>query len=365
MSKLKVSIVGTRGIPANYGGFETFAQEVATLLAQQNITITVYCDYQEEPPLEKLQGVQLKYSKTTKSKNPLLYYYDTIRKSLKHSDIVLIAGTGGSLFYFLNIFKRRVIITNCDGLESRRQKWSFLKRNFIRLTEIVAVKASNAIIADSKGIEQYLKEHYRAKYHSKIHTIEYGAHEVTKADESYIKALNLKPNEYFLVVSRLEPENNIHTIISGFKKLNSPYPLVIVGGLLDNDYVNELQYSQSEKIIFLGGIYDSKKLDAVRYYSTAYIHGHSVGGTNPSLLEAMASGNICVCHDNIFNREVTDNEMYYFKNADELTTQLDHLLHCNENEKIGKKKISIDRIKNYYNWPRITQEYVNLFEKIH
>lgn len=361
---MKVSIVGTRGIPANYGGFETFAHELSILLAQKDIDVTVYCDRPESDAVSELHGVKLKYSKTTKSENPLLYYYDTIRKSLKHSDIILVAGTGGSLFYFLNLFRRKIIITNTDGLESRRGKWGFIKKTFIRITEFFAMKWSTALVADSIGIADYIKEHYSARTGSKISVIEYGAPINNTFDQQVLDKYKLEANNYYLVVSRLEPENNVRLIIDGYLRSETQKKLVIVGNKLQNNYVDDLLRSESDSIIFPGGIYNPEELAAVRYSCYAYIHGHSVGGTNPSLLEALGSGNICICHDNRFNREVTQNEMFYFNDVKSFIDSVQSIEGLNDQERAELKEKAFNRIKNYYNWENISEKYIKLFKEL-
>ena len=361
---MKVSIVGTRGIPANYGGFETFAHELSLQLAKEGIDITVYCDKAEQKPLSEFHGVRLKYSSTTKTKNPLLYYYDTIRKSLKYSDIVIVAGTGGSLFYFLNLFRRRIIITNTDGLESRRGKWGLFKKTFIRITEYFAMRWSNSLVADSKGIADYIKDHYSSRVGKKLSVIEYGAHINNLSDDAVLHKYGLEENNYYLVVSRLEPENNIKLILDGYLKTESQKKLVIVGNKLSNKYVADLLAYESDSIIFAGGIYNPHELAAIRFSCYAYIHGHSVGGTNPSLLEALGSGNICICHDNIFNREVTQNEMFYFKDESSFTESVKQIEGLNDEERSELKTKAVQRIKDYYNWENISQKYLMLFDQL-
>lgn len=360
---MKVAIVGTRGIPANYGGFETFAQELAIVMAKSDMSVCVYCDKSDTRAPESFKGIELHYASTTKTKNPLLYYYVTIKAALKTSDIVLVTGTGGSLFYFLNIFKRKIIVTNCDGVESRRAKWSFLKKTFIRITEFFAMKYSRAIISDSQGIEKYLKEKYSKKIHGKIHTIEYGAVINTTEDQSALQKFKLNPDEYYLVVSRLEPENNIHLIIDGYKKSKTDRPLIIVGNLQEKAYVQELQSHASDSIRFIGGVYDPDELATLRKFCFVYVHGHSVGGTNPSLIEALGSGNICLCHDNEFNREVTESKMFYFDEQN-FQNSIEIIENLEENKRRELNDYAVNRIASHYNWESITERYLALFSQL-
>jgi len=360
---MKISIIGTRGIPAHYGGFETFAEEISPLLVKEGFEICVQCDG-EYKSSSIWNGVELHYSSYSKSKNPILYYLEGIRWGLKNSDIIIVAGTPGSLFYFLNIFRPTAILTNCDGLEFMRQKWSFLPRLFFRLSELLAVWGSDYIIADSSSIKKHLLKSYRLS-EKKVRVIEYGAHINNEIDYSVLDKYNVIEREYYLVVSRIEPENNIPMIIEGYKMSASVLPLIIVGDIRDHKYVKSLiKNNVSQKIRFVGGIYNRNELNSLRFGCKAYLHGHSVGGTNPSLLEAMANKNIVVCHDNVFNREVTRNTQLYFRNFGECAERilLIEAMTNDEIEKIGQHSVYL--IANYYNWNNILRKYLELFNSI-
>lgn len=364
MNKIKVAITGTRGIPAKYGGFETFAQELSVLLVNYDFEVTVYCDYQQpDHQLEDFKGVKLVYSKTTKTRNPLLYYYSTLKASLKQNDIILVTGTGGAFFYYLNLFKKKVIITNTDGIESRRNKWSWSKKTFIKITEYLAIRFTDHLIADSKGISQYIINKYGKKINKKLSTIEYGAHINDYRNDGVLKKYNVSASSYYLIVARLEPENNIAEIISGYIKSKSKKPLIVVGNKTGSDYIEKLLTNANDQIRFVGGIYNQLELSALRTDAFAYLHGHSVGGTNPSLLEALGSGNICICHDNIFNREVTDNLMFYFKNEKILSQKIQHIEQLDKKEQIGYQQKARERIENYYNWENICKKYIKVLRK--
>lgn len=360
---MKIGVIGTRGIPAKYGGFETFAQELSSLLVKRGYDVTVYCDKSELfSPLKSFKDISLFYISITKTQDPLIYYLLSLWHALKREDIILVAGTGGSLFYFLNIFFGKKIITNTDGIESRRTKWSWFKRIFIKITEYFAVKYSTHLIADSKEITKYLLETYTNLDKSKISTIEYGAYINEAFNQNILDKYNLTKDNYYLVVSRLEPENNIKMIIDGYKMSQSSKSLIIVGNFISNDYKTAISINESEKIRFLGGIYDPEELAVIRYSAFAYIHGHSVGGTNPSLLEALGSSNICICHDNPFNREVTDSTQLYFSQPIDLKNRIEYL------EQLSGDAISMlqikakERIENYYTWDNIADKYSMLFQ---
>ncbi|HEY9256916.1 glycosyltransferase, partial [Chitinophaga sp.] len=221
------------------------------------------------------------------------------------------------------------------------------------------------LIADSGGIKDYLLKTYGQRIAGKIVQIEYGSPILTTENTALLTEYGLEPNQYWLVVSRLEPENNVELIVKGYLESNAAYPLVVVGNLSDTTYVKQLQsYQGKGNIRFVNGVYNKEKLSALRYFATGYLHGHSVGGTNPSLLEAMGHGNIVVAHDNIFNREVTAGKMFYFSNEKAVAGHLQHIEQLEPAALSALREISIERIRNYYNWERIAKSYAELFSKI-
>ena len=360
---MKISIVGTRGIPAKYGGFETFAEEIAALLTREGIEVCVQCDCNSYPH-DNLNGVKLFFSSVTKSDHPLIYYYEGLKWGLKNSDIVLIATYFGSPFYFLNLFRKKPIITNPDGLEYKRLKWSFPVKIYIRISELLAVIFSDYLIADSENIKKYLSNTFRfAK--KKIRLIEYGAYPNNEPYYEVLKKYGLKHDNYYLIVCRIEPENNLDMILTAYLKAKTNRPIIITGNILNTKYEKKLiNKYRSEKILFLGGIYEKKELKGLRYSCKAYIHGHSVGGTNPSLLEAMANHNIILAHDNIFNREVTSEKQLYFRDTEQCTERINEIEVMADDEINKYKKMSYDLIINKYNWERILKEYIDFFREI-
>jgi glycosyltransferase involved in cell wall biosynthesis len=363
LKKKKIAIIGTRGIPAKYGGFETFAEELSVRLAELGINITVFCD-KDSFNSSKYKNVNLVFVTYTKTQNPILYYLKSIVEALKHYDIIYVTGTGGSFFYFINLIYRKIIVTNNDGIEYNRAKWNSIKKAYIYLSEILAVKLSNYIIADSNGIYDYLTKKYsRAK--NKIKVIEYGAYiNEEECDINILSKYKLIYEGYYLVVARLEPENNIDIIIKGFLNSNSQHKLIVIGNILQNDYNKALLKTDNNRVVFLGGIYDKLELKNIRKGCLSYFHGHSAGGTNPSLLEAMANSNYIFAHDNVFNREVTDNHADYFINPEDVIAIVNSFEKKNDDEKNEIKKQMLNRIKNYYNWERIAYEYEKFFNEV-
>ncbi|NMC41998.1 MAG: glycosyltransferase family 1 protein [Bacteroidales bacterium] len=264
----------------------------------------------------------------------------------------------------MNIFFGKIIITNPDGLEFKRSKWPLPVRLYWRFADFMAAKLSDYIVADSASIGN----HFRYKYNfdaSKLRIIEYGAHVNSFFDNEILDKYLLKHKEYYLVVCRFEPENNLHVILDGFIKADPKYKIVVVGNHSVNRYGrNLIRKFQSDKIIFTGGIYDKPELAALRYSCRAYLHGHSVGGTNPSLLEAMASSNPIICHDNVFNLEVTADNQLYFRNAGDCAQRISEIEKMDETELSEYGKAARQRIAEYYNWDIIGNKYLDFLDNI-
>jgi glycosyltransferase involved in cell wall biosynthesis len=362
---MKIAIVGTRGVPAKYGGFETFAEELSIRLVKMGIQVEVYCDKNSHTE-NKYKSVGLIYSKYSKTENPIKYYNDCITSASLNNDIVLICGTGGALFLLKKYFylRKPIYVTNTDGIEYKRNKWPLWGRLLIRLTEIFTAIFSDYMVADSAGIKRHLHKNYNFLSNERVKQIEYGAEIFLTNDYAVLEKYKIIKKKYYLVVSRLEPENNLHIILKGFIKAYVQDPLIIVGNHLDTDYFRYLKSFESDKIIFIGGVYNKLELANLRYYCKAYLHGHSVGGTNPSLLEALGCGNIIIAHDNIFNREVIANKMFYFSNEYEATSMINRVENLKNNEIQELEELAIKRIKEYYNWNRIASDYLNFFNEI-
>jgi len=357
-----LAIIGTRGIPAKYGGFETFAEELSIRLVKKGMKVSVLCDNNSVcNPLWK--GVNLIMMPVAKAINPIRYYLYSLLYALRHADIIIVTGTGGAFFYPLNWIFRKVILTNTDGVEFRRDKWSYLTKRLIRISEYLSVKLSTAIIADSAEIKQYLLQAYPTLKKKDIYKIEYGAYENSSYDIEILNKYNLSKDSYFLVVARLVEENNIHLIIQGFQNTNTNKKLVIVGGLSNDSYCKSLNSYEDDKILFLGSIYNKEELMVIRYACFAYMHGHSVGGTNPSLLEALGSKNIIIAHDNVYNKEVTQRKMFYFRDFNECSERINQVLKMELKMRVSKKNFSLSLINGYYNWDNITRKYFNTLKK--
>lgn len=356
---MKIAILGTRGIPNNHGGFEQFAEYLSVYLVKNGHEVSVYNSHVHPFQNEEWNGVRiihcydLEYRIGTAGQ--FIYDFNCIRDCRKRNfDIVLQCGYTSSSIWGWLLPKSSMIITNMDGLEWKRSKYSKLVRKFLKMAEKWAVDTSDYLVADSLGIKDYLKQEYAvdSKY------IAYGADLFEEPNENILEKYELQKNSYDLLIARLEPENNIEVILdgvvaSGFKRT------FLVIGKHETRYGEYLRYKFENQpyIKFLGGIYNLKHLNNLRYYSNLYFHGHSVGGTNPSLLEAMASNSLIIANDNIFNRSVLEENAYYFKTSDDVAK----LMSKQKNDNLELLNANHELIKSDLTWEFINSQYERYF----
>jgi len=367
----RIAIVGSRGIPASYGGFETFAEELSVKLKNNYVdNVFVICDAEQKQKnnvMKEYKGVQLLYSRFKKGKNPILFYLESILIGIKCSDILLACGTGGGYWSFIPSLFGKIFATNPDGIGWRRAKWSLSQKIALKSMYYFSAKFSDYFVCDSLSITKIIKEKFS---YNKSYTIEYGAHSnpfIGKMNEQVEQVLDrygLESRAYHLVVSRLEPENNISIIVEAYVKKKRKYPLVVIGNRRKTDYVKMIQNLANNDVLFLDGIYIKDVLSIVRANALDYIHGHSVGGTNPSLLEAMASASLCVCHDNEFNREVVQDNGFFFSSVESLSDIIDNI-ESNPSEKFNSMRHNAtERVNSLYNWELIAEKYFNAFREM-
>lgn len=361
---MKVAIIGSRGIPARYGGFETFVEHLAADLAMNGYEVTVVNEKGNGPATNSWKGVRIKESAYKKCVHPVWFYWDSLRMTVGKVDIVLVCGVGGAMFYPMYHSPKTQIITNVDGLEHLRSKFSRVKKSYVKMAQRLTRRYSKCIVADAAGVGEFWLQSLNTPP-DRLRVIEYGADPPFPIDEKHLEKWNLKRNGYYLVVARLVPENHIRELIEGFVQTATGRQLVIVGGKDNSSYVKSLLKYENHRMLFTGGIYNKQELDSLRAGAFAYLHGHSVGGTNPSLLEAMAAGCICICHDNRFNREVTEGNQFYFRLPPELSREMELLEQRSHAEFYELKQRSVHRVQQFYSWSRICSTYRNLFEELH
>ena len=364
-----IAIIGSRGIPNHYGGFEKFTEVISTELAKKGNKIYVSCEYTSKPQFYKYNDVGLFYYHIKPPKiNSLRIVYEflydgySLLWASKNADYVYMLGYSAAVLFFIPKLFGKKLFVNPDGIEWKRSKFNMLVRFLLRLSERIAIRCADEFIVDSKEIKKYLD----TKYHISSIYISYGASEVQKVEWNSEKlprclnGVNINPS-YYLAVARLEPENNIEMIIGGYLKSKTKKPLVIVGDFANHEYEHKVKdiindAPEHKKIIFTGGIYDPELLSMLRQNCTAYIHGHSVGGTNPSLLEAMISKNLIIAHDNVFNREVCSDTGVFFSNVNDLKDKL-NLIEMDFPAYLKLKENAYYKVKNEYSWNNIVNQY--------
>jgi glycosyltransferase involved in cell wall biosynthesis len=349
---MKIGIIGTRGIPNQYGGYEQFVEFAAPALVQRGHEVYVYNSSLHPYKERTWKGVQIITRTDPENRvgtaGQFIYDLNCILDARKRNfDIILQLGyTSSSIWSFL-FPKNALVVTNMDGLEWKRSKYARHVQKFLQHAEKWAVVYSDSLIADSKGIRQYLLE----KYGKDSVFIAYGATLVKEADEKILETRQVSKYGYDLLIARMEPENNIETIIRGHLAARQERPLIIVGNH-KNGYGSFLQKKYgSERIRFWGPVYDLPVLNSLRFYAHFYFHGHSVGGTNPSLLEAMASQVLIVAHDNVFNRSVLENDAFYFQNDQQIAAILNNDI--NREEHVQMIRNNADKIRSLYSWDHI------------
>jgi len=375
---MKIAFISTRGIPNNYGGFEQFAEHISVGLAQRGHEVTVYSPHYHPYQEKEYKGVRIKHiyspeSWMGSSLGSFFYDYACLKDALRneHFDIIYEAGyttiIPAYIRFNVKAIKSPIFVTNMDGLEYKRAKFNKLVQKFVYWEEQMAVKYSQFLIADNMGIHDYYKEHFGRE--SKF--LAYGANIYDNYSEEFLKEYGLERNQYLLIVARLEPENNLSMAIEGYiaSEIYGKIPLVIVGKK-NTPHGKHLvnTYSSYEHIRFTSGIYNFDKLNSLRYFSYAYFHGHSVGGTNPSLLEAMASECFILSHDNIFNKTVLGDNAIYYSDKDEVTNLLNKLEILIRERKQLYTTNNLEVIRTQYSWEKLVEEheeyFMSLFSKI-
>jgi len=358
---IRLGILGTRGIPARYGGFETFAEQLSTRLAARGVDVTVFCPTPVPKSDVNYRGVRLKFVRfpSLGKYSQMIWDAQCFWVARRSFDIVYMLGVGGSFAAWIpRLFGARVWV-NSDGLEWKRSKFTLAQRAYLVLAEALSALFASRIVADASAIAKYLRKRYHGLI--KISTIAYGADIPTEEPDCKLVAeWSLERDGYYLVVCRLEPENHVLEILEGFEQSKSALPLVVVGDVENpNAYVGNLLANRSARVRFVGTVYDKEKLTALRFYARAYLHGHSVGGTNPSLLEAMACSNLVIAHDNPFNREVLGDSGLFFATPSQLASTID-AIDSREVKTQEMRMAASARIRERYLWDQIVEEYLEL-----
>jgi glycosyltransferase involved in cell wall biosynthesis len=352
---MKIAIIGTRGIPNNHGGFEQFAENLSKYLAEKGHSVWVYSSHNHPYSEKNWNGVSILHKYDPEFRlgtfGQFIYDFNCILDSRWRSfDVILQLGYTSSSVWGWLLPSKPLIITNMDGLEWQRSKYRPIVRKFLKWAESLAVRTSDYLIADSIGIQEYLQSQYGAG----SEYIAYGAALFSVPDESVLGAYDLKVYDYNMLIARLEPENNIETILRGISESGDIRKFLVVGKH-ETKYGNYLKsrFSDCPNIIFIGGIYDIVILNNLRCFSNLYFHGHSAGGTNPSLLEAMASDALIVAHDNVFNKSILGKDAFYFKDSQDIQ----QLLGRQKSDYREMIEHNREKITCSYSWPIINAKY--------
>lgn len=361
---MKIAILGTRGIPNNYGGFEQFAEYLSVGLAERGHDLYVYNSHNHVYQQSTWRSVNIIHCYDPEYKigtaGQFVYDLNCIRDARKRKfDIIFQLGyTSSSVFGFL-MPRKSIVVTNMDGLEWKRTKYGKSTRTFLKYAEKLAVKKSDYLIADSLGIQKYLHEAYGAV----SEYIPYGAHLFNAPNHGVPETYNLKAYGYDMLMARLEPENSIEMILDGVSRSLSARPFLVVGNYKTafGSYLVE-KYKNNRNILFAGGIYDIDVVNNLRFFSNLYFHGHTVGGTNPSLLEAMASQALIAAHNNDFNASILGKDAYYFRSVEEVTQIVDQV--CKNETEHAKLNANEKKIENLYTWKVICDQHEVFFQKL-
>jgi len=321
---MKIALIGTRGVPARYGGFETAVDEVGRRLAKSGHDVTVYCRTPkgQDRPAE-YEGMKLVHLPALKKKS-----LETLSHTLlsvlhamfrRRFDAVIVFNAANAPFLPLLRLRRIPVATHVDGLEWRRAKWQGLGRKYYRWAEAASVRWSDGLIADAQGIADY----YDAEFSVPTELIAYGAPVIGSEQSDRVEELGLTSNGYHLVVARFEPENHVDVIVDGYVRSDCRLPLIVVGSApYADEYIAKIHALADDRVRFLGGVWDQDLLDQLYGNALTYLHGHSVGGTNPSLLRAMGAGAPTIAYNVGFNREVLGVSGRYFLGATDLAVEL-------------------------------------------
>jgi glycosyltransferase involved in cell wall biosynthesis len=360
---MKLAILGTRGIPAKYGGFETFAEELATRLAARGHDVTVYGRSNNiRYPHRTYKGVRLAILPTigTKHLDTVAHTFLSVLHAVpKRFDCILMCNAANAVFGLVPRLTATRLVLNVDGIERLRKKWGPAARAYYRMSEKLATIIPNVVVSDAAVIRDY----YMKEYHTASEMIAYGAGCERTESTAVLEQLGVRPREYFLYVSRLEPENNAHIVVEAFERVVTEKPLLIVGDApYAQQYIERLKATKDKRIQFPGAIYGTGYRE-LQSHAYVYIQATEVGGTHPALIEAMGAGNCVIAKDTPENREVVGDSGLFFKDATELTRQIQRTLE--DTALVTRLRgCAQNRAKARYSWDAVTDAYEKLFREL-
>ena len=365
--KPKLLILGTRGLPAAHGGFETFAERAALYLVDRGWDVGVYCQdevvaVERRVTVEMWRGIEL-IRVAVASRGPratLEFDYHCAVDAARREGVCLVLGYNGAVFLPLLRWRGRPIITNMDGIEWRRPKWSMPVKAWFWVNEWIAAWASHRLVADHPAIADHLATR---RPRDAIVTIPYGGDPVADAPVAPLAALGVTPGRYMVSIARIEPDNNILTLVEAFSRQRRDARLVVLGKLdVAIPYHAAVLSAAGDEVIFPGAIYDQDIVKALRYHARAYLHGHTVGGTNPSLVEALAAGCAIIAHDNCFNRGTAGEMQHYFADAEGCAAAITALF--SDAAALARSRAAARRQAAEFDWTRILETYESEFSAL-
>lgn len=359
---MKIAILGTRGVPNYYGGFEQFAEFFSVYLVEQGHEVYCYNSHNHPFQEKNFKGVNIIHQHDPEYKygtfGQFIYDYHCIMDSRKRDfDIILQLGyTSNSIWHFL-LPKKPINIINMDGIEWKRSKYSRPVQQFLKFAERLAAKSGDYLVSDSLGIQQFLLK----RYNKQSTYIAYGAHTFDAPKEEVLKEYQVEKGNYNMIMARFEPENNLDMVLEGVALCEEKTTILVIGKheTKYGSYLKE-KFKNHANIKFMGALYNLDHLNNLRYFSNLYFHGHSVGGTNPSLLEAMASQALVIAHNNEFNKGILKDNSYYFSNPVEVKNILKTI---KKNDNLQLVQNNFEAIEKEFNWEKINGQYLQLFEE--
>ena len=354
-------ILGIRGLPAAHGGFETFAERLALHLVSRGWKVSVYCQQDVARGGRRVftdtwKGVERIHIETAQvgPKGTLEFDWRCARDAVHRRNTCLVLGYNGAVFLPWMRLRGARIITNMDGIEWKRPKWGLAVRGWFWVNEWIAAFASHRLIADHPGIADHLATR---RPRAKTMMIPYGADPVPFAPEAQVRAMGLVPDNYLVSIARIEPDNSIEILVKAFSAQRRNARLVVLGKLEPgNAYHDAVRAAASDEVIFPGAIYEAGAVKSLRFHARAYLHGHTVGGTNPSLVEALWAGNAVIAHDNIFNRWTAGAAGRFFKDQSECEQLIAHALTQTADIETARKAALVQAMA-HFDWADVMQAY--------
>lgn len=357
---MQINVLGIRGIPAAHGGFETFAGRLTPYLRDKGHLVTVYCQDDDNPgaPIyeDMWEGIRRIHisPKRSGALGTMEFDYKSISHVLKEPGVDLVLGYNTAVFNLRQRLRGRRIIMNMDGIEWKRAKWSLPAKAWFFLNELAGANLCSTAIADHPEISR----HVAARCFKQPVMIPYGSDVIAAADPSVLGELGLRENGYFVSIARIEPENSLLELVEAFSSSRLLDHKCVILGKMDpnNAYHQQVKAAASRNVVFPGAIYEEHKVKALRFFATAYLHGHQVGGTNPSLVEALGAGRPVIAHDNRFNRWTAGQDQLFFSSRSEATAAMQSLAgDPTLRDRLGA--CAAERHRNGFFWEDVLQHY--------